>query len=293
LLARQGIDVLSHSPPPGGPIPVLSWIPDFQHRHLPELFSRSERLLRELEIRRAVARAERVIVSSADALSDLRARAPQARGRVLHFVPAPPPSPDPAQTAALLERLGLERFVHLPNQVWAHKNHAVVVEALGVLRERGRDDVVVACTGDTRDYRDPGLLDELGARAQALGVGDRMRMLGRLPYGEVVALMHAAVALLNPSLFEGWSTTVEEAKSIGKRVVLSDIPVHREQAPPDGRYFDPRDPQGLADALAETWDAFDPAAERRRAARAAAELPARRAAFAAAYRAVVGEVAPC
>ena len=44
--------------------------------------------------------------------------------------------------------------------------------------------------------------------------------------------MRQSVAVLQPSLFEGWSTTVEEAKSIGKTILLSDIPVHREQAPP-------------------------------------------------------------
>lgn len=33
---------------------------------------------------------------------------------------------------------------------------------------------------------------------------------------------------VNPSFYEGWSTTVEEAKSIGVPLLLSDIPVHRE-----------------------------------------------------------------
>jgi len=76
---------------------------------------------------------------------------------------------------------------------------------------------------------------------------------------------------------------VEEAKSLGKRVLLSDIPVHREQAPRRGRYFDPRDPQDVARAMAEALAAHDPGEDAREAEAAAAQLPERRRAFARAY----------
>ncbi|TIN29445.1 hypothetical protein [Mesorhizobium sp.] len=45
---------------------------------------------------------------------------------------------------------------------------------------------------------------------------------------DVVALIGAADYLLKPSHIEGWSTTVEEAKSLGTPMLLSDIPLHRE-----------------------------------------------------------------
>lgn len=48
-----------------------------------------------------------------------------------------------------------------------------------------------------------------------------------MPYEHVPALLRESVALLNPSLFEGWSTTVEEGKSPGKHVLMSD----REELP--------------------------------------------------------------
>ena len=95
--------------------------------------------------------------------------------------------------------------------------------------------------------------------------------------------MQASVAVLNPSRFEGWSVSVEEAKSLGKLVLLSDIDVHREQAPPDGVYFGVDDAAGLARSIAGVWAAHDPAEDRRRMERAAAELPARRRAFARRY----------
>ena len=50
-----------------------------------------------------------------------------------------------------------------------------------------------------------------------------------------------ASALINPSRSEGWSTTVEEAKSFGVPMILSDIDVHREQTGGTARYFGAED----------------------------------------------------
>ena len=48
---------------------------------------------------------------------------------------------------------------------------------------------------------------------------------------DVFGLINIAKAVINPSLFEGWSSTVEECKSVGKNMILSDINVHKEQHP--------------------------------------------------------------
>ncbi|OSO90469.1 hypothetical protein B7O87_09540 [Cylindrospermopsis raciborskii CENA303] len=143
-----------------------------------------------------------------------------------------------------------ERFFYLPNQFWSHKNHATVVEALGLLAQAGRLDALppVVMTGRTEDARDPGLFGQVMARAKALGVQDHFRHLGLIPYADVFALNAAAHRLINPSLFEGWSTTVEEAKALGTPMILSDIPLHREQAP-EATFFARSSAQALAEAL--------------------------------------------
>ena len=92
-----------------------------------------------------------------------------------------------------------------------------------------------------------------------------------IPQEHVTALMLSSTALLNPSRYEGWSTTVEEARSLGTPLLLSDIPVHREQAGEAASYFDPQSANELAIALGN----YAPvAADGRRAAR----VDARRAA---------------
>jgi glycosyltransferase involved in cell wall biosynthesis len=79
-----------------------------------------------------------------------------------------------------------------------------------------------------------------------------------VPADHVYALMRTSTALINPSRFEGWSTTVEEAKSFGAPMILSDIEVHREQTDGTSRYFGVDDPEALADHLSDASQAAEP-----------------------------------
>jgi glycosyltransferase involved in cell wall biosynthesis len=290
-LRTHRIDVLSHSDFLGrnASLPAICWIGDFQHRLQPEFFTRFERLYRDRDFRLQCRHATRILVSSQDAQRTLVDFEPNCVGksRVLRFVAQPHIGPATTARLALEERYGFTGpYFHVPNQFWAHKNHGLILEALAILKARGERPLVIS-TGATEDYRRPDYFEQLMARAVALGVMASFRVLGVIPYHDLVGLVLNAIALINPSRAEGWSTTVEEAKSLGKRIILSDIPVHREQAPPDGVYVDPDDAAGLADAMMSVSAAFDPATEQARATRARHELPGRVQAFAETYQAIV------
>lgn len=292
FLRRHRIEVLSHSGvfARRSGIPVVNWIPDLQHRRLPEFFDERERRERDRSYDLVCRRSTLMVASSDCARRDLEEFFPAATGkvRVLRFVDVSCDAP-PVDPVLLARRYGIEgRYVLVPNQFWAHKNHAIVLRALDVLKRRGHA-VRVLATGLTTDYRRPGHFAALMRIRAEAGIEALFSPLGVVPHEDLVSLARGAVALVNPSLFEGWSTSVEEAKSLGKRIILSDIDVHREQAPARGAFFDPRDPQALADRMWEAWTAHDPAEEARFAARAATELPARRRAFAEAYAAIVQE----
>ena len=65
--------------------------------------------------------------------------------------------------------------------------------------------------------------------------------------------MRKAMAVIQPSLFEGWSTVVEDARALGKPMILSDFPVHIEQDPPYSDYFERNNPEKLA-SLIKNYD---------------------------------------
>ena len=245
------------------PFPGIAWITDFQHRHLPELFSRRAYWKRELGFRAQISSRREVMLSSEDSRSDCEAFFPQSLGRtsVVRFAVLPPPLSDFAVDRAIATGYQLpERYFYLPNQFWKHKNHRTVIEALRILRDRGYS-TVVATSGRAEDYRHPKHFSTLQAAVHGYRLTHHFRFLGVLPRPHVFALMRASTTLINPSLSEGWSTTVEEAKSLAVPMLLSDLRVHREQAGEGAEYFPPEAAGQLASLMARHEDS--PAPSRR------------------------------
>jgi glycosyltransferase involved in cell wall biosynthesis len=154
-----------------------------------------------------------------------------------------------------------EKLFFLPNQFWRHKNHPLVMEALTILKQRGVD-IVVAASGSTEEPRKSDYFEVLMREVAKRGIEPNFRYLGLVPLAHVYALLRSSMALINPSRFEGWSTTVEEAKSFGVPVILSGIPVHREQTGASARYFDVDDAEALAGHLAAVAQSPEPSTVR-------------------------------
>lgn len=257
-------------------IPAIAWMPDFQHRVMPDFFPLSARLKREIGFRVQIMTGRHVMVSSDDSGEACGALYPSARGRIstVRFAVPPPREFTPVETDALRARYGLpDNFFFMPNQYWRHKDHVTVIEALALLASRGCRPVVFA-SGSQSDPRDPQHIHRLRDLVERSGVGRQFLMPGLIPADDLAGLMCACQALINPSLFEGWSTTVEEARSAGTPMILSDIPVHLEQAVDEAMFFHRQDPHDLARVL----EAHVPVAadERCRLRRAASMNAARR-----------------
>lgn len=69
---------------------------------------------------------------------------------------------------------------------------------------------------------------ELRAKAEVLGVAERVTFLGALDGADITRFYRALDALLFPSIYEGFGRTLVEAMSQGVPVVASDIPIVRE-----------------------------------------------------------------
>lgn len=255
-LRRHDVDVLSHVLSsircPG--IKNIAWIPDFQHKYLPELFSKKELSIRDAEYERMAVSMDKLILSSETAKADFIKYYPQYKEKacVLRFAPVLY-FDSPKQVNLVEEKYGITgKYFFLPNQYWKHKNHKVVLQALHILKDEGKF-VRVVSTGNTHDYRAPEHFATIEAFVKEYALGDRYLILGMIPYADVQVLAEMSLGYINPSFFEGWSTTVEEAKYRGKPILLSDLKVHREQAPRRGVFFDPNDPEDLAKKMWDMW----------------------------------------
>jgi glycosyltransferase involved in cell wall biosynthesis len=191
------------------------------------------------------------MVSSESSLRDFMKYYPAATNevRVVRFATRPSEASLTANPAEIVARYRLpEKYFYLPNQFYRHKNHQVVVDALTILAQRDFDAVVCA-SGSTDDRRERGYFDQVMAQVRSRGLESRFLHLGMIPLSHVYALLRACTGLINPSRSEGWSTTVEEAKSFGVPMILSDLDVHREQAAVSASYFGMDDPAALADQI--------------------------------------------
>jgi glycosyltransferase involved in cell wall biosynthesis len=294
LLRRHGVSVLSHSLHlgRGARVKTIGWIADLQHLHLPELFTKEERRVRSQKFGEMCAYCDRILVSSEWGREDVARFAP-AHGHktdVLRFVTATSLQGSGIGLAELEQTYGFAGpYFLLPNQFWAHKNHRDVITALGLLKKRRQPQLVLA-TGSHSGTDGEAVFASLMAYAAECNVLDCFRALGVIPYEDLVGLMEGAVGFINPSRFEGWSTSVEEAKSMGKQIILSDIPVHREQAPARSFYFPLDDPEALAEALLAASRSFEPDYDRDMQELAKSRYPNRLREFGEAYCRIVAEV---
>jgi glycosyltransferase involved in cell wall biosynthesis len=232
-------------------LPVLAWFPDMQHRRMPHLFSMAARARRDLGFRMQVASRRTIMLSSEDARRDCARYYPAVRDRtcVVRFATLPEPALLQLDADTVRRQYDLPAsFFYLPNQFWQHKNHRVVVDALALLSQRGMN-IVVAATGSPADPRNPEYFRSVMGEVTARHLRENFRYLGMVPLSHVYALMRTCIALINPSQFEGWSTTVEEAKAFGVPMILSEIAVHREQTQTAARYFGVDDAVRLANHL--------------------------------------------
>jgi glycosyltransferase involved in cell wall biosynthesis len=255
-------------------LPVLSWIADFQFLRMPDMFSDDEIQQRVETITLVANHANAVIVSSQDCCFDFREFAPHALPKIhiLSFVAHVPESIYGTSSTSICEKYHIPQgFFYLPNQFFKHKNHRVVIDALKNLKKK-HPQIIVVCTGKGLDFRHKDYYRELKKELVDFGLEDQFIHLGVVPQEHVYQLMRQSIAVLQPSLFEGWSTSVEEAKSLGKTVILSDIPVHREQQPPGGLYFDPNQPEQLAEILVEVYSKKSPGPDATLEARARPNL---------------------
>jgi len=256
LIKVNKINVFSHSFIYGKDLKCLSvnWVPDFQHLRLPKMFSKLNLIVRNYRLGNMVKYSDRIILSSYDALNDYKKIYSNylEKASVIHFV---------SQVSIfefkpvfyLQEKFNFNsKYFFLPNQFWVHKNHKVVFEAIKLLKEKN-PTILLICSGILKDHRNKKYINSIKKFIIKNELKKNILLLGLIPYNDVKLLMYHSIAIINPSYFEGWSSTVEEAKSMGKALILSDIPVHNEQATGKADFFVYDQPHLLSDIILKYW----------------------------------------
>ncbi len=138
-------------------------------------------------------------------------------------------------------------FALYPAQVWEHKNHLRLLDAVALLRDRGVV-VPVVCPGQPNPR-----LRQVRRHAAKVGVDGLVTFPGYLSDAQLAGLYERARCLVFPSLFEGFGFPVLEAFVAALPVACASATSLEELAGPAAVQFDGTVVEAIAEALREVW----------------------------------------
>ncbi len=228
---------------------ALGWIPDFQEKYLKGLFSAEELVSRNEWQKDYIKNNVPIVFSSEDSRLDFYKFHPEGKKLKTFVLPFAVTHPD--FTKENIDEIKRKYCINKPylfcaNQFWMHKNHLFLFKAFKSAKEKGFD-VQLVCSGKISDYRNKEYGQTLMSYIKEEHLENDILLLGFIDRKEQLCLMKNSYAIVQPSLFEGWSTVVEDAKCLNKFIFLSNLNVHLEQNPINVSYFDPRNEDDLVD----------------------------------------------
>jgi glycosyltransferase involved in cell wall biosynthesis len=234
-------------------VPSIVSFHDLQHEVYPEFFNwrslRSRRVLFGATFRHATLMQASSIAMKNEALRIYRDRLEPQRVTVI------PEGVDFSVFSGTVDSdaramYGLpDEFMFYPAQLWHHKNHLRLLEALDLVWTREKTKISLVLTG--AEFEAAAAIREFIANR---ALGDRVFLLGKVPFPSLLSLYRQASYVVSASLHESNCLPLLEAAASGTPIILSDIPPNRESAMIFRiRLFDPLDVVNIAATLSEAW----------------------------------------
>lgn len=251
IIKLKKINIFSHYKP-NNKIKTVCWIPDLQHKYLKKNFNLKEIKRRDLLFKNYLTHADKIIVSSFDSKKKLITNYKNTNKNkieILRFIP----------TVNLKNLKDLDckkyklkkEFLYTPNQFWHHKNHEILIKCAKELKKKNYYIQFVLSGNHSVNKK---YFSYLFKQINKFNLNDYFNYLGMVPSSDVSRLIFRSKAIINPSLFEGWNTGVEEAKILKKKIILSNIKVHKEQASKNSVFFEKKNPKYLAKVIMNLKD---------------------------------------
>jgi glycosyltransferase involved in cell wall biosynthesis len=231
--ATHDLDALHYPltvPIPATKLPQVVTLQDVQHLDRPQYFTTVRRRFRRSAYDEAAQRANAVVVTSHFVRERALEHLALDESR-LHVIPL---GVDHALFSAGDE--SRETFLLYPARPWPHKNHTRLLEAFVTLRSE-LPELRLVLTG--------GALESLGALPEGV------ERLGSVTIEDLASLYRTAACLVFPSLYEGFGLPPLEAMASGCPVAASSAGAIPEVCGEAAVYFDPEDPEAIANGVRE------------------------------------------
>lgn len=230
---------------------LVSWYADLQHMYYPQFFTKRKRIERNIRIKLILKNSKHLVVSSQKVKDDFLKffKVPKSLNiHIYHFVSIIENLPNMSFDEIRSKYELPKHYFMVSNQFHKHKNHKIVFEAVAELKKKGIE-VCIGITGRFPEQPDSSYMKELHNIINKNDLRKSIRFLGLIPRGDQLLLMKYSQAILQPSLFEGWSTVIEDARSLQVPVIAANLDVNIEQLEEKGTYFEPHNVSQLVDIL--------------------------------------------
>jgi glycosyltransferase involved in cell wall biosynthesis len=241
-------------------VPLVVTIHDVIPLVLPEYrASRAMRLHLAL-MRRTVRRARLVLTPSRAAAQDVAAvlGIPAERIRVTPEAADPVfrPGGDPVALAAVRARYGIRnRYVFNVGGLDVRKNLPALLAAFALALPHLGEPAQLVIAGAAHSAN-PAVFPPLQPVVDRLGLGDRIRQIGRVSEADKLALHQGAALYVTPSLYEGFGLTPLEAMACGIPTLAANRTSLPEVVGDGGLLVEPK-PEALAAAIVSVLNDHD------------------------------------
>lgn len=226
-------------------LPLVSILYDLQMLAYPEFFSPADRRERLRNFRRQARRSTRIAAISEYTRSTAIAAGVAAER--IRSIPIQIRRPQNEDLAATPLPQGLEhgRYFLYPANLWPHKNHELLLAAFAMAKHGDLpDDIQLVCTGEDLNRR-----HRLEAVAEGLRISRSVKMTGFIAAEQRDSLYTHSLAVVFPSLYEGFGMPVIEAMALGVPVACSRSTALAEVAGEAALLFDPGHPGEIAASM--------------------------------------------
>ena len=229
------------------PCPLAVSVHDVSFRRFPAFFSLRDRLLFGTLFAGSLRRAAAIFTLSSHARDEIKTFFPDSAGRI-SVIPAAPGGfarrLDAALVEATLARHQLPRpFLLAVGSLQPRKNLLRLIDAFDAVRPR-HSAVRLVIVGPVGHQS-----DQIHAKIRERRLTDSVHCTGYLPDDDLAALYNAAIALVYPSVYEGFGLPAVEAMACGCPVIAANSSSLPEVVGDAGLLVDPYDVPSLAAAI--------------------------------------------
>ena len=144
------------------------------------------------------------------------------------------------------------KYLIYPAQFWSHKNHANILYALKIIKEKYRIPLSIIFTGS-----DKGNFSHIQKMTIDLQLSEDVLFLGFISRADLISLYQNAFALLYPTFFGPENLPPLEAFALGCPVIASKISGADEQLGDAALLVDPKSPEQIANAIFTLYSSPD------------------------------------